>query len=294
MRLTGLRSYLSYEWFGVSAPFDPACRLVTSPFFSPLSLGALRLLFAIYSLVTTITQTPDLAWPNKRSDPEPCDWSCYPSIFSYFTDLSYIGLVAYFWASSIQTIVFVLRGQKAYPLQKWPRILQLLHILLYTTITIFPIIVTVVFWALLASSSTFSTQYSVWSNVSQHAMNSGFTLFEILLTNAGPSPWSHITPCLVLFACYLGVAYITHATQGFYSYDFLDPSVQHGLLAVYIIGMGVGYCILFTIVKGICTLRCRLVSPHGLNPSEQVQSEALDEWEHIDVEQPKESTGSEA
>jgi hypothetical protein len=55
MRLTGLRSCLSYERFGVSAPFDPACRLVTSPFFSPPSLGALRLLFAVYSLVTTIT-----------------------------------------------------------------------------------------------------------------------------------------------------------------------------------------------------------------------------------------------
>lgn len=278
MRLTGLRSYLSYESFGVSAPFDPACRLVTSPFFSPRTLGTLRLLFAVYSLVTTITV---LVF-------EPVGF------FSYFTDLSYIGLVAYFWASSIQTIVFVLRGQKAYPLQKWPRILQLLHVLLYTTITIFPIIVTVVFWALLASSSTFSTQYSAWSNVSQHVMNSGFILFEILLTNAGPSPWSHMVPCLVLFACYLGVAYITHATQGFYTYSFLDPSVQRGLLAAYIIGMGVGYCILFTIVKGICTLRCRLVSPSRLDHSEQVQSEALDEWEHIDVEQLKESTGSEA
>ncbi|KAG2338771.1 hypothetical protein BDR05DRAFT_978006 [Suillus weaverae] len=278
MRLTGLRSYLSYESFGVSAPFDPACRLVTSPFLSPRSLGTLRLLFAVYSLVTTITV---LVF-------EPVGF------FSYFTDLSYVGLVAYFWASSIQTIVFVLRGQKAYPLQKWPRILQLLHVLLYTTITIFPIIVTVVFWALLASSSTFSTQYSAWSNVSQHIMNSGFILFEILLTNAGPSPWSHMVPCLVLFACYLGVAYITHATQGFYTYSFLDPSVQRGLLAAYIIGMGVGYCILFTIVKGICTLRCRLVSPSRLDHSEQVQSEALDEWEHIDVEQLKESTGSEA
>jgi hypothetical protein len=55
MILTGLRSYLSYEWFGVSAPFDSACRLVTSPFFSPLSLAALRVLFAVYSLITTIT-----------------------------------------------------------------------------------------------------------------------------------------------------------------------------------------------------------------------------------------------
>jgi hypothetical protein len=58
--------------------------------------------------------------------------------------------------------------------------------------------------------------------------------------------------------------------------------------------MGVGYCILFTIVKGICTLRCRLVSPSRLDPSEQVQSEDLHEWEHIDVEQLKESAGSEA
>lgn len=171
---------------------------------------------------------------------------------SYFTDLSYIGLVAYFWASGIQTIAFVIWGQKAYPLQKWSRILQFLHILLYTTITIFrefnawisqsksdhclaAFIVTVVYWTLLASSSTFRTKYSgmggvcsstaivhdrlllAWSNVSQHAMNSCFALFEILLTNAGPSPWSHIAPGLVLFACYLGVAYITHAAQGFYS-----------------------------------------------------------------------------
>ncbi|KAG2130905.1 hypothetical protein DEU56DRAFT_463590 [Suillus clintonianus] len=284
MRFTGLRYDLSYEWFGVSTPFDPACRLVTSPFFSPLSLGAFRLLFAVYSLVTTITV---LVFESVR-------YHDGGSFFSYFTDLSYIGLVAYFWASSIQTITFVLRGQKAYPLQSWPRILQLLHVLLYTTIIIFPIIVTVVFWALLASPSTFSTQYSAWSNVSQHAMNSGFALFEILLTNAGPSPWSHIIPCLLLFACYLGIAYITHATQGFYTYSFLDPSVQHELLAAYIIGMGVGYCILFAIVKGICTLRCRFVSYYGLDSSEQAQSGALDEWEHVDVEQPKESTGSEA
>lgn len=97
--------------------------------------------FSFLSLFVSTTfigkQTPDLAWLNEWSDPELCDWSCYPSFFSYFTDLSYIGLVAYFWASSVQTIVFVLSGQKAYPLQKWPRILQFLHVLLYTTITIF-------------------------------------------------------------------------------------------------------------------------------------------------------------
>ncbi|KAJ8584955.1 hypothetical protein M405DRAFT_853821 [Rhizopogon salebrosus TDB-379] len=283
MRLAGWFS-LSYEWFGVSSPFDPTCRLVTSPFFSPLTLGALRLLLAVYSLITTITV---LAFESVR-------YHDASGFLSYFTDLSYIGLVAYFWASSVQTIAYAVWGQKTYPLQSWPRILQFLHVLLYTTITVFPIIVTIVFWSLLSSSSTFATQYSAWSNISQHAMNSGFALFEIILTNAGPSPWSHITPGFLLLACYLGVAYITHATQGFYTYSFLDPSRERGLLAAYIIGIAVGYCVVFTIVKGICTLRGRLVSRYGLDSSEQVSPEALDQWEHVDVEQPKESTTSEA
>jgi hypothetical protein len=55
MGLPGWKISLSYEWLGVPVPFDPTCRLVTSPFFSPLALGALRLLLAVYSLITTIT-----------------------------------------------------------------------------------------------------------------------------------------------------------------------------------------------------------------------------------------------
>ena len=57
-------------------------------------------------------------------------------------------------------------------------------------------------------------------------MNTGYALFEILLTNAGPSPWWHLPVCIAMLACYLGVAYITHATQGFYStsLSFTIPS----------------------------------------------------------------------
>ena len=90
-----------------------------------------------------------------------------------------MGLDAYFWAAGVQTIAFVLRGRKSYPLQTWPRFLQLLHVLLHTTVIIFrasfrsslppfradankrpAIIVTAVFWSLIASSATFGTRYS--------------------------------------------------------------------------------------------------------------------------------------
>ncbi|KAH7921500.1 hypothetical protein BV22DRAFT_1038573 [Leucogyrophana mollusca] len=278
--MKSLRPRFSYERFGVGSPFDPANRLVTSPVFSSLTLGALRFLLALYTLVTTITvlASESLIYHDSKS------------FLSYFTDLSYIGLVAYFWASSVQTLAFALRGQKGYPLQSWPRILQFLHVLLYSTIVVFPIIVTVVFWALLASPSTFNTKYSAWSNISQHAMNSLFAFFEIFLTNAGPSPWTHIVPVFILLLCYLGVAYITYATQGFYTYGFLDPSTQHGYLAAYIIGIGVGYCVIFVIVRGICVLRWRLVARFKDYSNESAEPEALDEWE--EVEQPKESSAS--
>lgn len=47
-------SFLAFEAFGVSTPFDPTFHYVTSPIFPPVILGALRLLFAVYSLTTAI------------------------------------------------------------------------------------------------------------------------------------------------------------------------------------------------------------------------------------------------
>jgi hypothetical protein len=57
---------------------------------------------------------------------------------------------------------------------------------------------------------------TVWENVSIHALNSAFALFEVFLTHAGPQPWLHTPFLVLLLGGYLGIAYITHATQGFY------------------------------------------------------------------------------
>ena len=65
-------------------------------------------------------------------------------------------------------------------------------------------------------------------------------------------PWIHI-PFLILFlAGYLGVAYITKATQGFYTYKFLDPKTDgSGMVAAYVFGIAIGICILFAIIAGV-------------------------------------------
>ena len=57
------------------------------------------------------------------------------SFLSYFTLLSYIGLTAYYWAAAVQTFFYARYGR--YPLCRWPRLLQGLHVLLQSTITVF-------------------------------------------------------------------------------------------------------------------------------------------------------------
>jgi hypothetical protein len=257
-----------YRRLGVQSPFDSQLSLVTSPVFSSTVLALIRLSFALYTLFATIFV---LVWEAVRTHEA-------HSFFSYFTHLTYIGICAYFWASGVQTWLFARNG-KRYPLQEWPCLLQFLHILLYSTITSFPFIVTVVFWSLLASPATFSTGFSVWSNISMHAMNSLFALFEILFTSAGPMPWSHLPFLVLIMVGYLGVAYITHATQGFYAYSFLDPEKQHAMLAAYIAGIPIGECLVFTGVRYICIFREHFAARNG---QRSCTPEAIDEWQEIE------------
>jgi len=60
--------------------------------------------------------------------------SCDGRYFSYFTNLTYIGLCAYFFASGVQTAAYASEKGRGYPLQRWPRVLQVLHVLLHSTI----------------------------------------------------------------------------------------------------------------------------------------------------------------
>ncbi|THH33151.1 hypothetical protein EUX98_g1042 [Antrodiella citrinella] len=261
--------------FAVSSPFDTGNGLVTSPVVSPLILAVIRLTLALYTLVQFIV---DLALTPSTATVDPS--THLSARFSYFTVLSYIGIIAYFWASGVQSAFYVWGRKTQYPLQQWPRILQFLHMLLYSTITTYPILVTIVFWALLRDSDTFSTRLNTWLNISEHALNTVFALFEIFLTHGGPMPWIHVLFLDLMLAGYLGIAYITHKTQGFYPYTFLDPKEQGKLLAAYIVGIAVAEILIFIIVRYACVLRERL-SRRYLTSQPPPAPEAIDEWEEI-------------
>jgi hypothetical protein len=73
-----------------------------------------------------------------------------------------------------------------------------------------------------------NTFYTAWDNLSVHALNTALAGFEIFFTNIPPPSWWYVIPTAALLASYLGVAYITEATQGFYrTFSFFHTESMH-------------------------------------------------------------------
>ncbi|KAF9075872.1 hypothetical protein BDP27DRAFT_1314645 [Rhodocollybia butyracea] len=269
-----MRAIDVHDLLGAPLAFDTSRNYVTSPWFSTKTLAAIRGAIALYTFVTLLFI---LIWEAVVLN----DASSY---FSYFTELTYIGICSYYWASFTQTFAYARQLQHSsdklpeYPLQKWPRILQLLHVMLQTTIITFPILVTIVYWALLASSSVFDTPFSAWSNLSLHVFNTIWSLFEMFGTNSPPPRWWMLPFMIIILALYLGVAYITFDTQGFYPYPFLDPTTQHTFLAAYIVGIALAACIVFSLAKTMMWTRMKFASGN-----KQVTVPKLTQEENVEI-----------
>ncbi|KAJ3566263.1 hypothetical protein NP233_g7108 [Leucocoprinus birnbaumii] len=272
----GLYSLLMLTSLGVLDPFDRPHRFIYSVIYTPRQLAIQRLLLAVYGGATLITSIVYESVVLRQGN----IW------FSYFTHLTYIGLTSYFLLSAYHGLGYkpTSTPADAYPLQRWKKILQALHILLLSTVTTFPLLVTICYWALIASPATFANTYESWTAVSLHILNTVFTLLEISTSRIPPLPWTTLPVCLLLLLAYLGVAYITHFNTGVYTYEFLDPQTQHTKLAAYIVGIAVAEIILFVIVRYAIVLRDRMFrfAPERDDDSEpQKPKEALDEWEQV-------------
>ncbi|KAL2130271.1 hypothetical protein VTI74DRAFT_6688 [Chaetomium olivicolor] len=227
--------------------WDPTHRFETSWLLSPWWLFCCRALLSLYIFTTLLFI---LGWQCTHAD-DGCAAS--RATFSYFTHLTYWGLGFYFLFAATHTFTYARSGVAL--LDRFPRPLQALHAFFYTTITVYPIIVTVVFWARLYSGKWFPEVFSGWSNISQHLLNSFFGLFEVVIPRTDTSPPVHMAWLILVLALYLALAYVTKATKNFYPYDFLNPATQHGLVAAYAFGIAVGCIVVFGFVWGLIWLR---------------------------------------
>ena len=98
--------------------------------------------------------------------------------------------------------------------------------------------------------------FNGWSNTSQHALNTVFAAFEVLVTRTEPPPLLHLLLLVVILALYVALAYITRASEGFYSYSFLDPHQGgSGRVAGYAFGILAAVVVIFAVVWGVIWVR---------------------------------------
>ncbi|KAI9047787.1 hypothetical protein LZ554_008497 [Drepanopeziza brunnea f. sp. 'monogermtubi'] len=208
-------------WFS-TAPWDTSHRFETSWILSPGLLFAIRAAISLYAFtVVFLIIGWELAGRNSLSVHD------VNKSFSFFTVLCYWGICFYFLVAAIHTASYATNGGTPF-LNRMSRPLQALHSLFYTTITTYPFLVTIVYWAIIYDPDhPYTNPFSLWSNISQHGLNSAFALGEILLTRTAPPPWIHLPWLIVILLCYLGVAFITYATKHYFVYRFLNFHPAH-------------------------------------------------------------------
>ncbi|KAJ5124069.1 uncharacterized protein N7515_007894 [Penicillium bovifimosum] len=230
-------------------PKPPFRNLLAPP---PSILAALRALIALYIFTTIFIFW---GWNGTHGNAAVIGQS-----FSFFTWLTYWGIGFYMLFAAIHTACYARTGRSL--LDRWPRGFRILHSLLYTTITTYPFLVTIVFWVLLFSPPWYGETFLGWQNISQHALNSLYALLEIILPTTAPHPFIAIPLLLLILLLYLCIAYITHHTEGFYPYSFLDIG-RHGsgIVTGYCFGVLAAVLVIFFITWALIYLRRRLT--HG-------------------------------
>ncbi|RYP54008.1 hypothetical protein DL768_001158 [Monosporascus sp. mg162] len=261
--------------------WDPTHRFETSWLLPPWALFAFRALFALYAFTTLFFRigwgcTHPSSTPATAGDGDTTNTADAPvevggercgstkASFSFFTVLTYWGIAFYLLVAAVHTATYARNATSRGPLlARFPRPLQALHSLFYTTVITYPLLVTIVYWAVLYPTSFgaaggFPNVYTAWGNASQHALNSLFALFEIFIPRTQPPPLVHLWWLIVILALYLGLAYVTLATQGFYVYPFLNPAENAGGrrgVTGYIFGILAGVIVVFGVVWGVVWVR---------------------------------------
>lgn len=115
-----------------TANFDPTHRFATSWVLPPAILFAIRALLSLYAFTTLFTI---FGWNGSHGMSEASRHS-----FSYFTHLTYWGLAFYEAFAALHTGSYWLTGTPF--LGRWPKALQVAHSMYYSTVVVYPFIVT--------------------------------------------------------------------------------------------------------------------------------------------------------
>jgi hypothetical protein len=180
-------------------------------------------------------------------------------------------------------------------LDNWPKALQLAHSVYYSGVTSFPFLVTLVFWGTMNSGWPVG-RFEQWINISVHGLNSVFAATEIVLPATAPPPITHLSIVLLVLSVYLGLAYLTRYTQGFYVYEWMNPVHGKASIVLHVVGYAGAMIAIFLIVRYAIVARnmlaARLEARRSGELQEKVfqQDDGSDTWSgDVEIVRPEEA-----
>ncbi|KAK3819544.1 MAG: hypothetical protein J3Q66DRAFT_159532 [Benniella sp.] len=212
--------------------FEPD-RIVTSNIVRPKTLAILRGILCTYSLIVVVS-----LWATASSA---------TTYLSFFTNLTYLGLTFYLMCTTLWSIGYLRQPshERAQWLKNrspwWGRI----HWLLYSTVVTFHFIVPVVFWTLLSNGGIRSALGN-WQNISVHALDGAFAIFELVFNRHMLEP-IHSFVVAGVMVLYMLLTFVVHATEDRWVYPFLDWD-QGAICAAYYIGIAIGLFVVFFVL----------------------------------------------
>ncbi|PHH75219.1 hypothetical protein CDD82_4540 [Ophiocordyceps australis] len=234
-------------------PFDVENRFVTSWIVAPFTLAAIRMTIGSYILSSILFI---IAWSCTHPA---TTGGCVASrrSFSYFTVLAFWGQAFYFIVAAIHTFFHASCPGHLSLLSRFRRPFGALHSFFYSSVVVFPLLVSMIYWAMIFKGPWRGSTFDSWRNVSQHALNSVFALFEMTLTRTLLLPVVHLLWLFCIIVAYLGVAFLTNADQDFFVYAFLDKDQVGGagLVTAYIACVAMALVVLFVVAQVIIRVR---------------------------------------
>ncbi len=137
--------------------------------------------------------------------------------------------------------------------RRFSRPLQFCHTLLVSTVSSFPLVVTVIFWTVLKGNDPLGNPYDAFANIGKHTLNYAFTALDLVVLSRTPlRPWWHLTFISAFFALYLGIVDITYKRYGVWVYGFFNIN-QFGVPLV------VFFCIILAVFVVVSFLVTQLL-----------------------------------
>jgi len=238
--------------------FEPD-RIVTSNLVRPLTLAILRGITCLYTLIVIIS-----VWVTTKGFSR---WAMF------FTNESYFGLTIYLVCSSIWSI-----GYLRQPVQERAQWLKnrspwwgWLHWLLYSTVITYHIIVPIVYWTMLNVGGSM-TALGTWQNVSVHAVDGVFAIFELIFNRHFLQPIHSVVVAAVM-VLYMLLTFVVRKTEGYWVYPFLNWD-QGPICAAYYLGIAIGLFIIFFVLLILHKYRNRWLANRcaAVNADQQLEA----------------------